>query len=501
MKRTSFRHHRLLAVLGLSLVLPWSAARADVVIMKPTAGETEGKQYKDAKVLSETADSITFEYFPVANIRDTKTVKKEEVAQVIRQKPEELEIVPLRALAQLPDLSTSDKYEMVIKDSLLPFVNKYAGTPQAAEVQEMIKTLQTEKEKVVSGAVKMDGKWLTAEQAKRDARELEAYKVRREIRELAGKNDLKGALNTWVKMKDKEEGYTDTLQYVQAIPEIQEILKKYKAILDAQLAQQPGLVAARKKNLASLVEPDLGRAQRAYDKEDANFKAIADMERQTRVAWSTTYRYDIKSIQEGLKDVSTEVAQLTVLDLEKVKAQNEHIAAARRYLADGNLEQAEASIARAQSVSIKDGSRVLQKVRNEAAALRNELNRKKTNSRIFGGNTTTVPSATSFGNKPGQDDRVAAATAAADSKATQMAETKAKGGDEKPSTGTGLTSLDTAGKQPATKSNAPANDDAPTKPKRPVVAEEDPLQTYLLYGGAGLLAVLLIAMFLQKRRK
>jgi hypothetical protein len=220
-----------------------------------------------------------------------------------------------------------------------------------------------------------------------------------------------------------------------------------------------------------------------------------------KLAWSTTYRYDIKSIQEGLKDVSTEVAQLTVLDLEKVKAQNEHIAAARRYLADGNLEQAEASIARAQSVSIKDGSRVLQKVRNEAAALRNELNRKKTNSRIFGGNTTTVPSATSFGNKPGQDDRVAAATAAADSKATQMAETKAKGGDEKPSTGTGLTSLDTAGKQPATKSNAPANDDAPTKPKRPVVAEEDPLQTYLLYGGAGLLAVLLIAMFLQKRRK
>ena len=498
MKIVTLRCRRLVKALGLSLILPMAAAQADTVIMKPSATDPQGKQYKDAKVLSETTDSVTFEYIVVGKIKDTKTVQKAEVAQIIRQKPEEVEIIPLRELAKLPDLSTADKYEMVMKDNLLPFINKYPGTPQAAEAEALMKTLQEEKEKVVSGSIKMDGKWLSPEQAKRDAVEIDAYKMRRQIADLAAKSQYRDALNEWDKMKSREEGFTDTLQYVETIPIIKEILTKYKAQLDGMLALQPSLVASRTKNLASLVEPDLSRAKRAYDKEDADFKAKAEMERQLRVQWTSTYKYDLKSIQDGLKDISTETAALTVLDLDKVKTQNEHIAAARRYIADGNLEQAELSVTKAQSVQMKDASRSLQRIRNELEVLRSEANKKKSNQRLFGATTGKGPSASTFGNKTTVDDRVAAATAAADSKATQMADEK----EGKPSTGTGLTSLDTAGKKPAT-ATADEEEKPATKPRKKTAVEdeEDGMQKYLVYGGGALLAVLLVAMFMQKRKK
>ena len=502
MNIVTLRCRRLVKALGLSLILPMAAAQADTVIMKPSATDPQGKQYKDAKVLSETNDSVTFEYIVVGKIKDTKTVLKTEVAQIIRQKPEEVEIVPLREMAKLPDLSTADKYEMVMKDNLLPFINKYPGTPQAAEAEGLMKTLQEEKEKVVSGSIKMDGKWLTPEQAKRDAVEIDAYKVRRQIGDLAAKGQYRDALNEWMKMKDREEGFSDTLQYVETIPQIKDILVKYKAQLDGLLAQQPGLVAARTKNLAALVEPDLSRAQRAYAKEDADFKAKADMERQLRVQWTSTYKYDLKSIQDALKDISTETAALTVIDLDKVKTQNEHIAAARRYIADGNLEQAEMSVTKAQAIQMKDSSRSLQRIRNELGVLRSEANKKKNNQRLFGATAGKGPSASTFGAKTTVDDRVAAATAAADSKATQMAEGKEPATDGKAGTGTGLTSLDNPGKKPA--ATTASDDDKPAaKPRKKTAVDEEEggMQSYMLYGGIGLLAVLLVAMFMQKRKK
>lgn len=463
------------------------AARADIVIMKPGPGETEGKKYDKAKVLSETADSITFEYIVVGNIKDTRTESKANVAQVIRQKPEELEIVGVREIAKVPDLTSADRYESIIQDQLRPFVNKYPGTPQATEVEGMIKALQEEKDKVVSGHVKMDGKWLNPEEAKRAMREIDAFKVRRQMQDHLAKGEWKEALNQWEKIKEREEGFMDTMQFLLAVPEAKTALDKYKAVLENMMKEQPMLVQRRQNTLKSLVDPDLSRAKLAFEREDNTFKSAIDIEKRTRVKWQSTYKYDLKSIQDALKTVATEVAFIAILDLDKIKTQNEAIGAARRYLADGNLEQAEAAIARAQAVNLKDSSRVLQKVKAEASALRTEQNKKKANQRLYGGGSS-LPSG--FGAKPGTDDRVAQAMADAEKKEEEPA---ADGGS-----GVTTSSLQTGEKNGVA---VPKAEDEPApRRKRVVVEEEDNLQKYLLYGGGGLLAVLLIAFALQKKR-
>ncbi len=464
------------------------AARADVIVMKPGPGETEGKKYNDAKVLSETPDTITFEYVVVGKIKDTRTEQKANVAQVIRQKPEELEIVGVREIAKVPDLTSADRYESIIQDQLRPFVNKYPGTPQATEVEGLIKGLQEEKDKVVSGHVKMDGKWLSPEEAKRAVREIDAFKVRRQMQEHLAKGEWKEALNQWEKFKDRTDGFMDTMQFLLAVPEAKSALEKYKAVLENMMKEQPMLVQRRENALKSLVDPDLTRARVAFEREDNAFKSAIDIEKRTRVKWQSTYKYDLKSIQDALKTVATETAYIAMLDLDKIKAQNEAIGAARRYLADGNLEQAEAAIARAQAVNLKDSSTILQKVKAEASTLRTELNKKKSNQRLYGGGST-LPSG--LGAKPGTDDRVAQAMAEAEKKEEEPA---ADGGS-----GVTTSSLQTGTKN-GVAVPAAEEEPAPRPRKRVVVEEEDNLQKYLLYGGGGLLAILLIAFALQKKK-
>ena len=483
-------------IAALSAFSVGSFALADTIIMKATPGG-EAKKYERAKVLSETPTSVTFEYNPVGNIKDTRTEQKVDIGEIIRQKPEEVEIVPLREVAKIPDLSTSDKYETVIQEQLRPFINKYPGSPQAAEVEGLIKGLQSEKEKIISGSVKMDGQWLTPEQAKRDAREIEAYKVRRVLREALAKGQYREALNQWEALKERTDGYMDTLQIIAAVDEAKDALAKYRVILDNMLREQPLLKQRRENTLKALVEPDLSRATRAFDEEDRKFKNQSDLEKRTRQKWMSTYKYDLKSIEDALKAVATEEANITIMDVDKLRTQNEALTVARRFIADGNLEEAEKAIVKAQDAKAKEGTTAIQKVRSEAAALRSEINKKKTTQRLYGGGTST-PSASSFGK--GQDARVAAAMAGAEKSTTEPVKKE----DEKPDTKNGIvvSSMDTAAKNGVA---VPKDDDdlasKPAKKKVVAVPDENVLQKYLLVGGVALLVVLLLAVALQKKKR
>jgi len=483
-------------IAALSAFSLGSFALADTIIMKATPGG-EAKKYERAKVLTETPTSVTFEYNPVGNIKDTRTEQKTDIAEIIRQKPEEVEIVPLREVAKVPDLSTSDKYETIVQEQLRPFINKYPGTPQAAEVEELIKGLQAEKEKIISGSVKMDGQWLTPEQAKRDAREIEAYKVRRVLREALAKGQYREALNQWDVLKEREDGYMDTLQIIAAVDEAKDALAKYRFILDNMLREQPMLKQRRETTLKSLVEPDLTRAKRAFEEEDRKFKAQSDLEKRTRQQWKSTYKYDLKSIEDALKSVATEEANISLMNIDKLREQNEALTVARRYIADGNLDEAEKQIVKAQAAKAKDGTTAIQKVRAEAATLRTEINKKKTTQRLYGGGTST-PSATSFGK--GQDERAAAAMAAAEKSTTEPAAKVEDKPAAKP--GIAVSSMDTARKNGV---DVPKDDDdlasKPAKRKPVAVPDDSALQKYLLIGGVALLVVLLLAVALQKKKR
>jgi hypothetical protein len=449
-------------------------ATADIIIMK------DGKKYEKATVKTETPEMVTFEYFVAGKIKDTRTEAKASVLQVIREKPETLEMIELRKLLPTADLMTADKYEQLITDTMRPFASKYPGTPEAAETEKMIKTLQEEKEKVVSGQLKMEGQWLSADTVKRDTHSIDAYKVRSEVNRLAAEGKYREALIVWDKLKDGEDGFTDTLHYVAAIPEVQAILAKYKDELTLMLREQPIIQKRRDDNMKGLVEPDLSRTTKAIEAEKSAFKSQYDIEKKTRIAWTSVYKFDKKSIEEALKDIIDEQAKLTVIDTTKLKAQNEALTAVYRYVADKNLEQAELAMARAMEASTHESSKAITSLKQKITALKAEINKKRQQTRIY--NTSASKNGGAEADK-------------------RVAEVIAGGGKDKDEK---MSASEQIKAEKAVKAQTEAEERKAKRNKIVSVApveEEGGFTTYLIFGGVGLLAVLLGAMFLQKKKK
>lgn len=481
--RLVFASAGTLAVLALS-------AHADIVIMK------DGKKYENANIVSETADSVTFKYMLTPRIPDTRTEKKADVAQLIKQRPEELEIVPLRKLLPSADLLTADKYEALIQDQLRPFIAKYPGTAEAKEIEGMIATLQTEKEKVVSGQMKMDGEWLTAEVVKRDSHVIDSFRIRREMNDFAAKNNWLEALRTWDKLSARDGGYNDTEHYVKAIPEVSKVLEIYKKELEKMLALQPGLQKAREDSMKALVEPDLTRTKRAIDGDIQKFKDQNEIEKKMKQRWMTVYKYDGKAIQAAQKVVVDERTKIATLDVNRLSATVQSITAARRYLADSNVEQAESALKQASDNLGRDNSltTVISRLKSDVTKLKMEMTKKRATQKITG-----TPGATNSGAATSTtDDRVR--------KAIEDAEkAKADKKEAKEPSGGGLNSLNASSTTNGSKSSAESDDKKAKKPARKSTAvaadaDEGGFQKYALWGGLGLLVVLLSAMFLQKRK-
>jgi hypothetical protein len=455
----------------------------------------DGKKYENAKVLSETADSVTFDYIVVGKIHDQRTEAKSAVAQITRLRPEEMEWKELKSKLTLPmpDMTSADKYESTIQDSLRPFVTKFPGTPEAKEVEEIIKQLQEEKEKVVSGSVKMDGNWLSPELAKRDARNLEASQKLSEINALIAEGNTVEALNKWELFKASDDGYADTKQYVKAVPEIKEVISKYEKLLRQMILEQPVISRRRMDAIKGLVEPDLSRVKNAIEKELSAFKIESDEAKQLRHEWRPVYKYDLKSLEDQLKRTLEEKSLLAAINMEELQKENETISAVRHYLADKNIDKAEEALGRLSKNSKvnPNSARRVSELRSELGKMKSEASRNKAKQRIYGevGVNTLKRAAV-------DSDRVAEAEAAAkEGKSSESAETEKA---SKLAASFGMS--DTKDKS----GNSTSEEKPKSKPKYANVntAEEEGslFQTIMLYGGLPLVLILGFFMFFKKKK-
>jgi len=208
-----------------------------------------------------------------------------------------------------PDLLTAEKYEQIIQDRLRPFVNRYPGTPQSSEIQKMIDELQEEKEKIVAGGIKMDGKWLSAQDARAEKYNIDAYAIRNKMNELAAANDFAGAMREFAQFDSKGTNHKISIHYPKAVEEAIAILTNYEARLSQMDRDQPTLQKSRDDNMKRLIEPDLSRAKNAIEKEVTDAKNKYDAEKK-EYRWAAPYKYDSKQIKEQSRLVTTEKTKL-----------------------------------------------------------------------------------------------------------------------------------------------------------------------------------------------
>ncbi len=263
----------------------------------------------EGTILEQTDAGVKIKYKVTAKIYDEKFVPAADIASVLKEKPEEVEIKDLRKLVPTPDLLTAEKYEQIIQDRLRPFVNRYPGTPQSSEIQKMIDELQAEKEKVVAGGIKMDGKWLSAQDARAEKYNIDAYAIRNKMNELAAANDFAGAMREFAQFDSKGTNHKISIHYPKAVEEAIAILTNYEARLSQMDRDQPTLQKSRDDNMKRLIEPDLSRAKNAIEKEVTDAKNKYDAEKK-EYRWAAPYKYDGKQIKEQSRLVTTEKTKL-----------------------------------------------------------------------------------------------------------------------------------------------------------------------------------------------
>lgn len=467
--------HRTSSLLA-AILLSAGVASADIIILK------SGDRI-DGKIIAEDPTSFTVEYQLTPKIKDKKIVNKSDIKELTRFTPAQVEMEEkgLKKIVPTADLLKASDYESTIQDRLRTFVAKHPGTPEAKEVEGMIAILSEEKTKVLSGQIKMEGKWLDEATAKREAYNIEAYRLRSAMKakaaEVGDPNNLLEALREFDTLKTN---YPASLHYLQAIPEALDILEKYDKRLLAMAAEQPVILANRDAGIKSLQGSDLERAKAAIDLEEREFKAKYDVQVKNKAKWRDVHKYNSKSIQDAMLVVAKERTDLRSISLPALQTEIENLNSAIRFMAEENPDEAEASMARlrpdkARLVNKKvfdTLDKELSKLKVKKAA---EMKAAKANM-VAGGDGTAV--------EDGADGSNPIADAM---KKKELAKKKAaaeKEAKEKEQTAARLAAAAKAAAEP---------------PPEPTMLEK--INAYIPYIGGGLLLVLIIAMVLGKKKK
>lgn len=302
---------RSLLVLALATSIT-GTLRADIVTLK------DGKKL-EGTILEQKPEGVLMKYKVTAKIMDEKFIPMADIAPggILKEKPEEIEIKELRKLLPTADLMTAEKYEQIIQDRLRPFVNRYPGTPQADEIKKMIEEFQAEKEKVVAGGIKMEGKWLTPQDARAEKYNIDAYTIAQAMNEKAAAGDYSGALREFEQLASNRKLHIASVHYPKAVEEALAILTSFDAKLTQMIKDQPVLQKQRDENMKRLVEPDLSRAKAAIDRDVQEANSRYEIERKDS-KWVTPYKYDLKRLQGLQKDVFEEKTKLQKVNVAQV---------------------------------------------------------------------------------------------------------------------------------------------------------------------------------------
>jgi len=447
-------------------------AFADIIVLK--TGETI-----DCTILSETDTTLTYKYMLTPKIPDTKTIQKSEIKELTRFTPAQVQWKEKNLDGILPtaDLMSASDYELVIQDTLRTFVAKFPSSPEAEKAKGMIATLSDEKTKVLSGEVKMGGKWLDAATAKRESYNIEAYRLRREMKakmeDLTNDQILPKEIGALRKFDDLRTNYPASLQYLEAISEAMEILDSYEKRLTAMVLDYPVLKEQRQKSAAN--DPV---AKEAIEQEERNFKAVMDSQLKAKLKWRDVSKFDLNSIKAAQALVAKEKQELRSVNVPALQNEIENLNAAIGYIADGNATEADAIMGRLRPnknnlINKKVFDVYEKKLKDLQAKIAADMKAAKATAR-----TGTAAS--------GGENSPESANPIADAMAKKKEAAKAKEDAEK---------------------KAKAEADATKAAAKPVAEPEEEqtllekINAYIPFIGGGLLVILILAMVMGKKKK
>ncbi len=309
------------------------------------------------RLVFESEDFVRIEVAISASIKETKLVSRSEIAEIVKEAPDNVEFAKLEKILPTGSLLPAGAYQSMITTGPKAFLSAFPDSKHVEKVEEIKATLEGELDKIERGYVKIEGEWISPQQ-KAEFKALTNSKVQLLSlkRFMAGGNynSLIGAMRSFEILEGKFYGtpaFADSIDLaVEVIPLLGSQLQKLSRDVEYRNAE-----FQRKRDTLD----EVGKAQidAALAQEEAQLEAAIGEDKQNGIKWITLNSRSKDAIDTYIQLAVTELERIKQLDSASIKDQSEQLVAVDEMIAEGELATAKTKLVEAAALSGKSLSR------------------------------------------------------------------------------------------------------------------------------------------------
>lgn len=344
----SHRSLRILPVLFLAagLMTLDQSAQADTVKLK------DGKSI-EGRITFEGTDFIKVEVPVSASIKETRTIVRSDIAEIIKQAPDDVALDALRKQLPAPSMMTADAYRAMIERGPKAFLTQFPSSRHKTEVEKILADLSGELDKVERGGVKLEGEWISAQERKQFAALTESRIRLVAMKFKIAQGDLLGALRDFEVL---EEQYYGTPAFASAVAEAKALIPAFGQRLQRVLADVGYRNQKWEQDKAVLDEVARAQVEAARAQEMARFAKAIETEKAAGIKWQSINENSEESLTATITLARAELDRLNAMDLAALGKLADDLVAADKLIAEGKLDEAREAIKAATGTALPKSS-------------------------------------------------------------------------------------------------------------------------------------------------
>ena len=321
------------------LALGVTTALADVVTLK-------GGEKLEGKITEETATELHMNVQVSAGIVDERTIPRADVDKIEKTAPDDGAWAVLKTFQPGANSLPVAQYDRFITP-LKAFTAQYPKSAHFAEAQKSLAAFEDEKKRVEAGELKLDGNWLSKDQAQAERYQINGLLTLNFMRSEQARGDSISALNAFDIL---EKQFPNSKSYPDAVEVALKILNTVKGQAAARVAAIPAEKAAQEKAIAAAIEP--ARTQMKDSMVQARVAAETAMSAAGRqgLKWPPFIASSEASMRQIAEKSTAELTRLGAIDLAKFRQATELADKAKQQIANKDFAGAEASLAKTRTL-------------------------------------------------------------------------------------------------------------------------------------------------------
>lgn len=265
----------------------------------------------EGSILREEGSDYVLSVQVTKSIKDERIIPKADVVKHTRERKDQTEFEVIAKLVPTPDLKSEDSYESDVR-RVETFLKNYPDTPRKKDAAKILDTLGDELAAIKDGAVKFEGKIISAAERTPKAYGLDASILGKQFNDSANRGEFVNTLRTWGKL---ETGYPGSNAYRENIPTAIKVMKAYQMQVNATLG---GFDARTKDRASGLSGMDVGnrtRSEQAIKEEQSAYLARVEREKAEGIKWLSLDPYVKQPLDDTKRYLDSEIRRLENLDL------------------------------------------------------------------------------------------------------------------------------------------------------------------------------------------